>query len=135
MSVDGALHIARFPAELQPGIYVKRIHGTDQEATAEELVRYYSRKLDEIGGESAAVWEGSLVLAVSTSKLLVHTFHFQTIMTSRRKGEIRPGSPLDVLTIDPATEKYYSEMSWAERKSGVDVQEIFAFVAQHMDDL
>ncbi len=123
---DGGLHIAKFPKGQQPGTFVIRIQGTaNQVVTEEEIVRHYQSELHKVGGESLATWEGSIALALSNQKVVSHTFSFQTIMTSRRQGMISSGSPLDVLTIEPVSGKYYSEMTWEERKGGIEFHQVF----------
>ena len=133
---DGGLHIEKFPKDQQPGTFVRRIQGTTNPAvTAEEIVRHYQSELHKVGGESLATWEGSIAFALSNQKVVAHTFSFQTIMTARRQGMIAAGAPLDVLTIEPVSGKYYAEMTWAERKAGIEFQQIFGFVRQYLHEL
>lgn len=133
---DGGLHIEKFPKGQQPGTFVRRIQGaTNPVVTEEEIVRHYQSELQKVGGESLATWEGSIALALSNQKVVAHTFSFQTIMTSRRQGIISSGSPLDVLTIEPVSGKYYAEMTWEERKEGIEFQQIFGFVRQYLNEL
>ena len=65
-------------------------------------------------------------------KVFFDTFTFRTILTSKRKGRVIPGAPLNALTIDPATGKYYSEMAWEEQPHG---RWIFEFVKRHIEEL
>jgi hypothetical protein len=132
LAIDGGLHIEGLPAEKQPGVFVRRIHGRDRDASDEEVLDYYARELESIGGESIGVWEGAHVLVISDDQMFVDTFSFRTILTSRRKGGVIPGAPLDALTIDPAKGRYYSEMDWIERP---DVRWLFKFLKQHLDAL
>lgn len=133
---DGGLHIEKFSKGHQPGTFVRRIQGMrNQVVTEEEIVRHYQSELHKVGGESLATWEGSIALALSNKKVVSHTFSFQTIMTSRRQGIISSGSPLDVLTIEPVSGKYYSEMTWEERKEGAEFQQVFEFVRQYFGEL
>jgi hypothetical protein len=45
---------------------------------------------------------------------------------------VTPGAPLDALTVDPATGRYFSEMPWQERP---DARWVFEFVSRHLDEL
>lgn len=132
LAIDGGLHIEGFAAEKQPGVFVRRIYGHDQDATDEEVLDHYARELENVGGESIGLWRGSMVLVTSDDRIFVDTFSFRTILTSRRKGGVTPGAPLDALTIDPTTGRYYSEMAWKERP---DARWVFGFVKQHLDAL
>lgn len=132
LAIDGGLHIEGLPPEKQPGAFVRRLHGHDRDRTDEEVLDYYAQELERIGGESVGLWQGAHVLVASDEQVFVHISRFRTILTSRRKGSVVPGAPLDALTIDPATGRYYSEMDWIERP---DVRWISEFLKQHLDAL
>ena len=132
LAIDGGLHIEGLPAEKQPGVFVRRIYGHDQDATDEEVLDYYARELEKIGGEGAGLWEGAHALVVSDDQIFVDKSSFKTILLSKRKGGVIPGAPLDALTIDPTTGRYYSEMAWIERP---DVRWMSEFLKQHLDAL
>jgi 8-oxo-dGTP diphosphatase len=132
LAIDGGLHIEKLPEQKQPGIFIKRIPGTKQDATGAEVLDYYKRELEKVGEESIGVWKGSVVLMISNEKSFSDTLFFETVLTSKRKGDVRIGAPLDALTIDPVTGKYYSEMTWKERP---DAGWIFEFVKRHIDEL
>ncbi len=132
LAIDGGLHIEGLPGERQPGVFVRRIHHRERDATDAEVLDHYARELAEIGGEAIGIWQGSVVLVVSDKHVYADTFTFGTMLTSRRKGGVTPGAPLDALTIDPATGRYFSEMAWEERP---DARWVFEFVKQHLDAL
>ena len=132
VAIDGGLRVEKFPEEKQPGVFIRRIHGIDRDATDQEVLDYYVGELDKVGGESVGTWKGSIVLVVSDEKVFCDSFSFKTILTTERKGDVTSGSPLDAVTIDPATGKYYTEMSWKERP---DVRWVLEFLKQHMGEL
>jgi inosine/xanthosine triphosphate pyrophosphatase family protein len=132
LAIDGGLYIEGLPAEKQPGVLVRRIYGGDRDATDEEVLDYYARELEDIGGESVGLWEGAHVLVVSEDQVFVDISSFKTILTSRRRGGLIPGASLDALTIDPTTGRYYSEMAWTERP---DVRWMHEFLKQHLNAL
>ena len=132
LAVDGALRVDRFPEEKQPGVFIKRIHGMDREPTDEEVLDYYIGELDKIGGKSVGTWKGSIALAVSDEKVFSDSYSYQTILTTQRKGAAISGAPLDAVTIDPITGKYYTEMDWKERP---DARWVFEFFQQHLSEL
>ena len=55
LAIDGGLHIEGLPAEKQPGVFVRRIYGGDRDATDEEVLDYYARELEDIGGETLLI--------------------------------------------------------------------------------
>jgi hypothetical protein len=132
LAIDGGLRIIKFPDKKQPGVLVRRIWRIDRQATDEEVLDYYAGELDKVGGESVGIWRGSMVLVISREKVFCDTYSFKTLLTSRRKGCIVPGSPLDTLTIDPTTGKYFSEITYQERP---DAKWVFEFVRRHMGEL
>ena len=132
LAIDGGLYIAKFPDEKQPGLMVRRIYGTDRDATDQEILDYYARELTQVGGESAGIWKVSIVLMTSENQVFSQSYSLQTVFTAEAKGAVTLGAPLNSLMIDPATGKYYSEMTWKERP---DSRWIFEFVGQHLDEL
>ena len=132
LAIDGGLCIDRFPPDKQPDTFVRRIYREDRDATDEEVLEYYRRELEAVGGESPATWRGAMALALGPDRIVADTFFFNATLTSRRRGKPAPGAPLDALMIDPASRKYYTEMSWQERPHTHWIGE---FVKQYMDEL
>ena len=132
LAIDGGLHIEGLSEEKQPGVSVRRIQGRERDATDAEVLDHYARELAKIGGEAVGIWHGSIALAVSDEQVYAGTHTLKTVLTSRRRGGATPGAPLDALTIDPATGRYYSEMAWQERP---DLEWVLEFVRQHIDKL
>jgi len=132
LAIDGGLHIEGLPEEKQPGVFVRRIQSREQDATDAQVLDHYARELAKIGGRAIGIWQGSIVLVVSHGQACATTFTYRTVLTSTRKGSPSPGAPLDALTIDPATGRYFSEMAWHERP---DCEWVSHFMRQHIDKL
>lgn len=132
LAIDGGLHIEGLPGEKQPGVFVRRIQHREQDATDAEVLDHYAWELAGLGGEAVGIWQGSLVLIIGDGQVYGDTFTFKTWLTARRKGGVTPGVPLDALTIDPATGRYFSELTWQERP---DARWVFEFVQRHLDAL
>lgn len=132
LSIDGGLYIDGLPAEEQPGAFVRRIPGREQEATDAQVLDHYARELAKIGGQAIGTWQGSIVLVVSDEQAYAATFTYRAVLTSQRRGSPSPGAPLDALTVDPATGRYLSEIAWQERP---DVEWVFRFMRKHVDKL
>ena len=129
LAIDGGLHITGLSEGKQPGAFVRRIQGREQDATDGEVLDHYARELAKIGGEAVGIWRGSIALVVSDEQVYADTFTYRTVLTSKRRGGVTPGAPLDALTIDPATGRYFTEMAWRERP---DLEWVFEFVRQHI---
>jgi 8-oxo-dGTP diphosphatase len=121
LAVDGGLYIARFPPEKQPGVYVKRIHGADQEVADREILAHYARELDRVGGQSTATWQIALVLMASADRVFASTFTLEVLLATQDQGPLRPGEPLTSLMVDPTTGKHYAEMTYGERPDSARV--------------
>jgi inosine/xanthosine triphosphate pyrophosphatase family protein len=132
LAIDGGLHIEGLSEGKQPGMFVRRIEDRERDATDAEVLDHYARELAKIGGEAVGIWRGSIALVISDEQVYADTFTYKTALTSRRRGGVTPGAPLDALTIDPATGRYFSEMTWQERP---DLEWVFEFVRQHIDKL
>ncbi|MBU0492355.1 MAG: hypothetical protein KKA73_29240 [Chloroflexi bacterium] len=114
LATDAGLYIERLPAEKQPGMFVRRIHGGDHRVSDEEVLAYYAHELGQVGGESAGVWQLAIALVVSPDKTFSQSGSRRTVFTSRPSDTRIPGAPLSSLTLDPATRRYYSEIAYRE---------------------
>jgi XTP/dITP diphosphohydrolase len=57
MAIDGGLRVEQFPEEKQPGAAIRRIHGTDRDATDQEVLDYYLGELDKVAhNRGERVW-------------------------------------------------------------------------------
>ena len=132
LAVDAGLRITKFPPEKQPGVFVRRVGNTNQRVTDDELLNYYVKELQKVGGESAGYWLVALALMVSKDHLYTHTFDLKTCFTARKSAVVRSGEPLSSLTINSKTGKYISETPSEERPDSRWIRE---FVASHLDQL
>jgi XTP/dITP diphosphohydrolase len=132
LTIDGGLFIAEFPQKKQPGVFVRRIYGGARDVTDQEIRDYYARQLDQIGGESRGTWRIATVLMVSEERVFAEGFVLDVVFTSRARGEVTLGVPLDGLMIDPESGRCYSEMSYLERP---DSRWVLDFLERHLDDL
>ncbi len=94
---DSGLYIENIPEENQPGLFVRRVNG--KELIDDEMIDYYTKLVDENGIKTIEIEEDKFILTSNISK------------TNHR------GNPLDVMSIDPNVNKYYTEMSDEDFKS------------------
>jgi 8-oxo-dGTP diphosphatase len=115
VAIDSGLYIERFPENKQPGLFVRRINGTGEQITDEEMLRYYQQELDKVGGMSKGEWVTAIALKTSPDNLFCETFTSETMFSSQASDVLTLGEPLNSLQIDPVVGKYYSKMTSKER--------------------
>ena len=112
-SLDAALRIEGLPAERQPGVHVRRIGGSES-ATDAEMVDHYSALLEKLGGRAAGEWTLGIALAPDGHHVYSERLTNPTTFVATPSPARVPGHPLQSLQIDPATGRYFAEMSPSE---------------------
>ena len=116
IAADSGLYISDLPKNKQPGLYVRRING--KELTDDEMIDYYSNLMKTIGGAGDAYYLTGLALVTEYGSFTIDIEEDHFILTEKRdEKHNHRGNPLDVITIDPACKKYYSEMTDEEFKN------------------
>lgn len=95
----------------QPGLNVRRFTGAVGKPTDEEMIKYYSELIKELGGTAEAWWEYGVCVAGSNGELGEATFGYKTTFVSQPSPKMMDGYPLESLRIDEVTGKYRSEMT------------------------
>lgn len=132
LAVDSALVIDSLPPEKQPGLCVRRLGG--KQASDSELLDYYVRELEEVGGHSRGRWTTAVALAVSEDQTFCSSFVVETLLTSKASPVVNPGEPLNSIQILPTTKKYKSEMT-PEERLGIESEadpRILTFIKEHL---
>jgi len=132
LAIDAGLHIEKFAEEKQPGVFVRRLRTTGQSATDEALLDYYARELEGVGGQSHGVWDVAVALVISDTQVFARTFALHVLFTFRRSAVHIPGAPLSSLMIDPASGRYFAELSTAARPDAGPIRD---FVRQYLDNI
>lgn len=138
--VDYWFYIDGIPDEMQPGPHVRRIFvegGNRKEATDEEMLEYYTKLISGLGGRTKGLWTSAIALVVTLESSYTESFTRETILTSERSPNSTEGEPLNSIQIDPATGKYFTDLTkdeWlklqAERERGY-----IRFFERHLDVL
>lgn len=129
LAIDAALSIQDFPAEKQPGVYVRRIYGAGQEVSDRQMLDYYIREINKVGGETQALWTVATSFTISPEITYIDTFHFDAPMVSRPSQVLLPGAPLSSLMIDRRFGKYFSEIDHRHR---ADAEWVKAIMQQNL---
>lgn len=115
LAIDASLTIQDFAPDRQPGVYVRRIFGAGQEVSDRQMLEYYMREIDAIGGESRALWTVATAFTISAEITYIDTFYFDAPIVSHPSQLLLPGVPLSSLMIDPRHGKYFSEIDHRQR--------------------
>lgn len=114
-SMDNSLYLNGLSDENQPALNVRRMNGYPDRPSDEQMLEYYSKLINKLGGKVDGYWEFGICIASPNGK------SEETIIKSPRKfvGEpsriIQPGYPLESIQIDPDSGKYISEMTQEEQ--------------------
>lgn len=111
-SCDSGLYFDELPEELQPGVHTRRVHG--KELTDEEMQMYYGNLAKNHGGRLtgryrnaiAFVWDEKTCFESFDEALATEPFW----LVEKPHEKYVKGYPLDSLSIDIATGKYYYDM-------------------------
>lgn len=114
-SIDSGLYIEKFPEEKQPGLFVRRING--KRATDDEMLEYYSRELEKVGGESEGKWVSSITFVIDENNIKKHETVEKRYFTAKASSKRKEGWPLSSLEFDPTFKKYVSEITESERQA------------------
>lgn len=114
-SCDSGLYIDNLPEELQPGIHVRRVGGKyldDQEMTAyySGLARQYGDLKARYRNAICLVLDGEHIYSAMEENMASEVF----LITSRPHPIRKEGFPLDSLSVDIRTGKYYYDMADGE---------------------
>ena len=112
-SCDSGLYFDELPDELQPGTHIRRVHG--KELSDEEMQSYYGTMAKNYGGKLtgryrnaiAFVWDENTSFSSFDEALATEPF----LMVEKPHEKYVKGYPLDSLSVDIATGKYYYDMT------------------------
>ena len=113
-SMDNALYITGLPDDRQPALNVRRIDGHTA-TTDEEMIEYYSRLIDSLGGNAEGYWEFGICIATPEGNYKETTIKSPRTFVSAPTTKRQAGYPLESIQIDPASGKYIADMTQEEQ--------------------
>lgn len=137
-SCDSGLYFDNVPDEVQPGVHVRRVHGRN--LTDEEMLAYYSGLAQKYGNLTARyknavcfVYSDTQLFEMMDASLESEKF----LIASKPHSAIREkGFPLDSLSIDIKSGKYYYDLPAQELLAQVDVEDGFLhFFERTLDEI
>ncbi len=114
-SCDSGLYLDGVPDELQPGIHVRTING--KYLTDEEMLEYYSGLAKKYGDLTARYKNAICLILDETHRYCAMEESMEShpfIITSVSHSIHKEGFPLDSLSIDIKTGKYYYDLEHDE---------------------
>ncbi|QQG41282.1 MAG: hypothetical protein HYV90_03870 [Candidatus Woesebacteria bacterium] len=110
-SMDNALYLEGLPAEKQPGLNVRRISGSNERPTDEQMLKYYSKLIRELGERIIGYWEFGVCIANPDGEYEETVIKSPRTFVSVPSKTMVEGYPLESIQIEPDSEKYISEMT------------------------
>lgn len=112
-SLDSGLFFENVPDDLQPGVHVRNV--ACKQLSDNEMIEYYAALAREYGGRLTARYKNALFLVLSENEtfqsmdesLWGELFY---IVDAPHKRQHKEGFPLDRLSVDIASGKYYFDL-------------------------
>lgn len=115
---DSGLFIEGLDSELQPGVKIKRLG--DKVMNDEEMINHYGELSAELGGRAMAHYRNAIFLILSDDQkrwlmddTIEETFYLVSSPHPARVG----GFPLNSLSVDIQSGKYFADLNGEERSS------------------
>ena len=111
-SCDSGLYIEGLSKENQPGVHVRRVNG--KSLNDEEMIDYYSFLAKKLGGQAKARYKNGICLVIDDKNIFeydgedIGTGSF--IISSKPHKKRNEGFPLDSLSVDIESNRYYIDM-------------------------
>ncbi|WMM23829.1 non-canonical purine NTP pyrophosphatase [Tissierella sp. MB52-C2] len=116
-SCDSGLYIKGLKSEQQPGVYVRRVNG--KELTDEEMIEYYGGIARENGGQVFARYENAICFVLDEKRIYEYQgdeiSSEEFIIIDKPHPRRNQGFPLDSLSVEKNSKKYYLDMNREEK--------------------
>ena len=133
-SCDSGLYFDELKEEEQPGIHVRRVNG--KELTDEEMIIHYASLAEKYGGKITGRYRNAIYFILNENHhysgmdMSIATEPF--VLVTKPHEKRMPGFPLDSLSVDIATGKYYYDLEVKDVSTSVD-DGIRAFFMEILD--
>lgn len=136
-SCDSGLYFDEVKEEEQPGLYVRRVNG--RELSDDEMLAYYSSLAGRYGGRITGQYRNAIYFMLDENhcyssmdqSIATEPFILSAVPHPKRAA----GFPLDSLSIDIASGRYYYDLAFKDVSSSVDngVKAFFAEALSKID--
>ena len=121
-SCDSGLYFDELDEKEQPGLYVRRVGG--KELTDDEMIEYYAALARRHGGKITGQYRNAIFFVLDEqhcySSMDESIFTEKFIMTAIPHPKRVEGFPMDSLSIDISTGKYYYDLDVKDVSTSVD---------------
>lgn len=111
-SCDSGLYIEGIDVKRQPGIHVRRVNG--KQLKDEEMIEYYGNIAKELGGKTKAMYKNAICFIQDEERIFEsmgdELGSEKFILTSIPHKNRNKGFPLDSISIDEKSGKYYMDI-------------------------
>ncbi|MBS5822838.1 MAG: hypothetical protein KID00_03090 [Clostridium argentinense] len=124
-SCDSGLYIEGLSKENQPGVHVRRVNG--KSLNDEEMIDYYSFLAKKLGGQAKARYKNVICLVIDDKNIFeydgedIGTGSF--IISSKPHKKRNEGFPLDSLSVDIESNRYYIDMENNKKNKDDNIQD------------
>ncbi len=131
---DSSLFIDGIPDKKQPGLFVRRVNG--KVLTDEEMLEHYTKLIKSIGGKSTGYYITGLALITEQGLFTTEITEDKFILSATISNNSHKGNPLDTMTIDPVSGKFYTDMADEDFKNLKHTfdKECVAFIRKNLLD-
>lgn len=91
------------------GLFVRRVNG--KVLTDDEMIEYYTKLIESIGGKTTGYYVTGLALITEQGLFTTEISEDKFILSSKISNNNHRGNPLDVMAIDPVSQKFYTDMT------------------------
>lgn len=123
-SCDSGLYIDGLSEHEQPGVYVRRVNG--KVLTDDEMIEYYSKIAYNLGGSAKAKYKNAVCIVFNENEVYGYDADDMSewfILTSKPHAKRDAGFPLNSLSIDIKTNKYYMDLTKEDAKAENEKQD------------
>lgn len=114
-AMDDNLFIEGIPEDKQPGMYVRRVNG--KRLTDKEMIEYYSSLAHQYGqnGKLVSRWVYGMAV-INNDEISTYSWSNQDFyLIDKASPNIKPGYPLDSISIDKDLNKYVCDITKEEK--------------------
>lgn len=131
MATDDTLFLEGVPEDKQPGVYVRRING--KRLSDEEEIEYFSSLVSEYGKDGKLIAKYVYGLALVTKdKEETYTWNSEDFyIIDKPSGKLQAGYPLNSISIDIQSGKYFTDIASEEKKNIHDDSGAIDFIVKN----
>lgn len=126
-SCDSGLYIEGLPEAEQPGVHVRHIGG--QHLSDAEMLEHYAAIAQRLGGQCVAQYRNAICLILDETRIFRYDGSDLSgdrfLISSQRHPQERPGYPIDSLSVDIASGRYYFDIAEGHSSITTSMQEGF----------